>query len=314
MKKIVVLDTWVNDTNLGNKIIMDAVVTELHDMFPDDFLYHVPALEYITKGRYLLKQAEYSFFAGTNILTANMNKENESCMRLRDTGYVKDIILFGVGWWQYQDSINYYSRLLYSKTLNKKFIHSVRDSYTVDKLQQLGIKAINTGCPSLWCLTEEKCKRIPHTKGKSVLLTFTEYNQKPEYDIALYKALKEKYDTIYFWAQQFGDYEYAKQICGDNLIFINSSTQELDKFLSKHSELDYCGTRLHCGIRCMQYNHRSIIIAVDNRATEMGTDFNLPVVQRTDIVTKLGDLIDTEWVTDIKVDHDAISIWKSQFK
>ena len=77
MKRIVILDTWVNDSNHGNKIIMEAVERIFRNMFPHDIVYHVPALEYISTGRDLVKTADYIFLGGTNILSSNMNRTSE---------------------------------------------------------------------------------------------------------------------------------------------------------------------------------------------------------------------------------------------
>ena len=64
--------------------------------------------------------------------------------------------------------------------LSKTYLHSVRDEYTKDMLERIGIKnVINTGCPTMWSLTEEHCKQIPIKKSNSVVFTITDYNKKP---------------------------------------------------------------------------------------------------------------------------------------
>jgi len=47
MKKIVILDTWTNNTNLGNKIISEAVYKALREIFPKEYFYRLLALSLI---------------------------------------------------------------------------------------------------------------------------------------------------------------------------------------------------------------------------------------------------------------------------
>ena len=85
------------------------------------------------------------------------------------------------------------------------------------------------------------------------------------------------------------------------------------KILESDLELDYIGTRLHAGIRAMQKRRRSIIISIDNRAREMGKDYNLNVIEREDI-ENLEEYLLSEFKTDIKLNLDNIKKWKEQFK
>ena len=76
----------------------------------------------------------------------------------------------------------------------------------------------------------------------------------------------------------------------------------------------YVGTRLHAGIHAMNRKVRSVILAVDNRAIEMGRDFNLPVIRREELEEKLQERIYGSWNTQIKIPVDSIVKWKKQFK
>ena len=315
MRKLVVLDTWVNDNNLGNQIIMEAVLQELREVFPLDFFYHVPAMEYVYAGRKFVEQADSVFLAGANLLSSDMNNPS-TCgwrVRLRDMLWMQDVILMGLGWWQYQSfPPNLYTRVLLRQILSSECYHSVRDSYTADRLRALGFKVLNTGCPTIWSLTEEHCAEIPQTKASSALLTFTEYNKKPAHDRLLFDTVRRNYAKVYFWPQMYGDYGYAKDICGDGLVFIPPSLEALDDFL-RGEDVDHVGTRLHGGARALQHKRRTIIIAVDNRATEMGRDFELPTVARERIAVELEDKINDSWRTGVNIDQEAISAWKGQF-
>lgn len=310
MKKIVILDTWTNNTNLGNKIIVESVYKELRNIFPHDFFYRVPALEYIRAGRVKIEEADYVFLAGTNLLSSDMENTSQWCVDPQEEFWSNKVILMGLGWWQYQTrEANIYTRSVLNKILSRKCLHSLRDYYTKDKFEQLGFKGVNTGCPTIWGLEAEHCAEIPDTKSEKVLLTFTEYNMNPEYDRLLFEILEKKYSTVYFWPQMYYDYYYARKICGENLVVIDPSLEALDDLL-RSEDVDYVGTRLHAGIRALQHKRRTVIIAVDNRAIEMGNDFKLPVLKRGEIGGCLEKKIDENWKTLIKLDRKAIREWK----
>lgn len=312
MKRVVVLDTWVNALNLGNKIIVEAVHHQLREVFPDDFMYSVPAMEYIRNGRERVKSSHHVFVAGTNLLSADMNRTSDWRIRLRDALWMKNVILMGVGWWQYQDRrVNASTRFMLGRVLSHRYIHSVRDSYSARRLKELGFRVVNTGCPSIWQLDEDHCEQVPESKSDTAIVTFSEYNQKPDLDRALLEIAQSNYKRVYVWPQQYGDYEYAKKMAGDGISFISPSLEAYDEFLSRE-DVDFVGTRLHAGIRALQHKRRSIILAIDNRAAEMGRDFSLPVLPR-EHVTELDREINRSWRPKITLDHSAIAEWKNQF-
>lgn len=313
MKTIVVFDTAVNDPNLGNGIIMDAVNYELRTMFPHDFILHVPALEFIQAGRNLVQSADHIFLGGTNVLSSDMNKTSEWCVRLRDRSWLSKVILMGVGWWQYQDfSPNMYTRFLLKGILHSDATHSVRDSYTEKKISPLNLNVLNTGCPSMWQLDLYHCSLIPTHRSDTVLVTFTVYQQDEHSDRQLFEIVKRNYSKILFWPQQPGDYEYAHRILGSDAEILDPSLDALNAALSLDS-VDYIGTRLHAGIRALQQKRRSIIISVDNRAAEMGSNFNLPVISRKDIQIHLEKRIESTWPTEVILPEKNIAEWKKQF-
>lgn len=315
MKRIVILDTWVSSSNLGNKIIMEAVSKNLRELFPHDFFYQVPALEYLQARRELVKQADYVFLAGANLLSSDMNKTSQWRLRITDIFWMRGIILMGVGWWQWQQyPPNLYTRFLLRRVLERECYHSVRDSYTADKLGKAFpfLKVLNTGCPTVWELNKKHCDAIPHSKAKSVLLTFTEYSQRPKDDRLLFEIVRSNYTTIYCWPEMYGDYQYAKNICDSDVVFVDPSVESLDDLL-EGEDIDYVGTRLHAGIRALQHRRRTIVVAVDNRAIEMGRDLNLPIVPRKKVAIELEDKISRSWATEVNLDQQAIATWKQQF-
>jgi len=313
MSNILIFDTSVATTNLGDLIISDSVYTNLLEMFPEGRFFNTTTHEVIGKLTYRLHQnSKYSFVAGTNLLSSNMNFYNQWKVNLLDGIFLKDIVLMGVGWWQYQKSPNLYTRLLYKRLLSSTYVHSVRDGYTVQKLNEAGINnVLNTGCPTIWKLTQEHCKLIPQNKANSVVFTLTDYNKNIGSDMRLMDILKKSYDFVYFWPQGSNDLEYFSDLGGGAEV-LSPTLKGYDELLARNGDIDYVGTRLHAGIRAMQFKKRSIILTVDNRALEKAKDINLPVVERSNLC-ELQARIDGKWDTKLNIDFNAIDTWRSQF-
>ncbi len=313
MKTISVLDTSICSSNLGDQIIMDAITNVIEEIFSNALTIHIQTHDVISKTSYkYMKGSKLKLLGGTNLLSSNMNCYNQWKVSLWDSIFVKNIILCGVGWWQYQTKPNLYTKILYKNLLDKNYLHSVRDSYTEQKLNYMGItNVINTSCPTMWKLTEEHCHSIPQERADSVLVTFTEYNQNLDFDSKLVSLLEKEYKQIYFWTQQPKDYEYMQAICGDRVIYIQPSLKALDRCLSEN-KVDYLGTRLHAGVRALQHKKRTLILSVDNRANEIAKDTNLPVISR-DNLAAIASWINSKYETKIKIPVDNINQWKNQF-
>lgn len=313
MKVISILDTSICSSNLGDQIIMDAVKKHLHKIFDPALFIQMPTHDIISKSSYdIIKQSNFTIVGGTNLLSSNMDSYNQWKVDLRDSLHISNIILMGVGWWQYQKIPNLYTKILYKRLLSKSYLHSVRDSYTEQQLRAIGFtNVINTSCPTMWNLTPDHCAGITPSKSNSVLVTFTEYNQKQESDVKLARLLDKEYENIYFWTQQPKDYQHMKSMLGDRVIYLNPSLQALDAALSSYP-VDYIGTRLHAGVRALQYQRRSLILSVDNRAAEISKDTNLPVVSR-DNLGEIGDWIKSTYYTKINIPFDNINEWQNQF-
>lgn len=313
---IAILDTSVCTENLGDYIIMDSVRRELYDLFPMHHKITLPTHERINQVGYsIIKDAQFSFIGGTNLLSSNMDKYNQWKVNIKDAFYIKNILLLGVGWWQYQDKPNVYTKYLFNKILDHTFLHSVRDAYTETKLKEIGLSnVINTACPTMWTLTPDHCKLIPTKKAKVVVFTLTDYNIDRMLDQVFIDILLENYKTIYFWVQGSGDYEYLNSLERVKTIqIIYPDLESYDEVLDREEEIDYVGTRLHAGIRALQKKRRSLIIAIDNRAIEKSKDVNLPILNREDIKIKLDLLINSEFNTEIMIPLDNIQRWKEQF-
>lgn len=309
---ISVFDTSICDNNLGNQIIMDSVNHVIDHLFPNDFLIRLPYLDSIGKEsvRYA-QESDYIFLGGTNALTSEMENYSQWGLTPENFKTIRNVILFGVGWWQYQGDISPYTREVLKSCLHPYLKHSVRDSYSRDKLASIGLNnVLVTGCPTLWSLTEEHCSKIRTRKADTALLTFTNYSQ-AESDSLLLRILQSQYRRVYLWVQGPEDLAYARSMSVD-IEIIPPSLKALDRFLASGIKLDYVGTRLHAGIRAMAFGHRAIIIGVDNRAIEMGKDFNLPVLPRNNL-DALDELLSTEFSTRIRLPWESIKEWQEQF-
>ena len=313
MRKISVFDTTVSNYNLGNQIIMEAVYKHLKEIFPMDFFFKLPYMEITDNTLTYIIWSDLIFFGGTNSLCGEMNKYSQWGLNKTNYKKIKNVILMGIGWWQYQDVINRYTRKLLTHSLSSEYLHSVRDSYTEKKLNALGFDNIlNTGCPTLWELTERHCRDIPKEKAEAVVLTITDYMKNQQRDVEIFEVLKKNYSKIYAWIQGMGDYDYIKKTLDlQNVEIIGPDLKYYDDFLASN-EVDYVGTRLHAGIRALQHKRRTTIIGIDNRASEMWRDFNIPVLPEKEIY-RLNERLNSSFDIKINLPLEQIRKWKSQF-
>lgn len=316
MKHILMIDPAVSAVNIGDEIISSSIREQMADILNDSFVTsissHLP-LSYIYKKA--IGRCDYKFVCGSNLLMGKLNgRFKQWHIGYPDIGFLRGAITIGAGWWQYNNKPNLYTKILYRSILSKDYIHSVRDNYTVQMLQKVGItNVLNTGCATMWNLTPEHCAEIPTKKSHSVVFTLTDYNKNQETDQALIDLLCESYETVYFWPQGVGDYDYFGTLKSPKeIIMIPPNLKAYDELLEKE-DLDFVGTRLHGGVRALQKKKRTIIIAIDNRAKEKQKDFNLVCVERSDL-SALRERIEGEWQTDIHIPLENIKRWKAQFE
>lgn len=312
MKVVTLFDTAVASTNLGDQIIMDAVIDQLSDLCSNAFIYSVASHDWMgAKSRSLVKRANLSITGGTNLLSSRMWFKPLWKLTPLDALRGLDVTLMGAGWYQFQSKPDLYTRFLLQRVLSSKTLHSVRDGYTEAMLKAAGVNnVINTGCPTLWRLDSAHCSKIPTHKSENVITTLNTYIKQPDLDQQLLELLHRQYRKVYFWVQTQADYEYSKQLHPE-LIYIDPSVRALNSLYQADISLDYVGNRLHAGIRAIQNLRRTIILEIDNRAKEMGRDFGLPTVERSDF-DQLTQMINDPFETKLTLPIDAINQWKSQ--
>jgi polysaccharide pyruvyl transferase WcaK-like protein len=313
---VALLDTAVISNNLGDQIIMEAVRSELAEILPGIMQLPIASHEYMgPRSRAHLKEADFAIAGGTNLLSSRMWFRPVWNLRFRDAITRSNVVLMGVGWYQYQHRPDPYSRWLLTRLLSRTHLHSVRESYAQTMLASIGItKVVNTGCPTIWHLTPDHCAGIPREKrSDSVVTAINSYKglRDPEADRRMLQALRRHYKSIHLWIQTPSDFEYARSL-GVDVTFVEPTLASLDGALSGR-EVDYVGNRLHAGIRAMQKGRRAVIVEVDNRAREMGRDFGLPTVGRTDF-ERLEAMMAGPLVTSIRLPVAEIARWKRQFR
>lgn len=315
-EQVLFFDPGCASLNLGDEIISDSASRYLLPLFSNKYVVRLSTHQKVSirYGRYL-RDSYAGFVLGSNLLKSGMLFGfRQWDISIVNSLQIADLVLVGCGWQNYTSKVGLYSRLLYKRLLSKHYMHSVRDEYTKQKLEYIGFKnVINTGCPTLWALTPEHCSAIPRTKSSMVVTTVTDYRRDPVRDRIMLEELFRSYESVYVWIQGSSDIEYLKQLeLSNHYYIVPPSLCEFDKLVSNNTDIEYVGTRLHGGIRCLQHGRRAIIISIDNRAREMSRDYGLPILEREDI-NLLHDLIGTDFDIDIKIDSDAIDQFLSQF-
>lgn len=310
--RVQVFDTSLLSDNLGDEIInfyCNNIFEELNVTIENRIPTHVYPNNMEEQK---IKRVIPKVITGTNILSSKL--EIPTWKKPSKVYMMDNIVLMGNGWEKYSDYETLYTKVFYHKLLSKKFVHSVRDEYTRKKLLNMGIKnVLNTSCPTTWKLTSDFCKSIPKNKSKSVITTITDYNKDPQNDWKMLEILLKSYASVYVWIQGKGDYEYLKKFSKFNKLNIVNRDLESYNHILEREDVEYVGTRLHAGIHALNRRKRTLIIAIDNRAKEMGKDINLPILDREKLNLKLLNLINSERTTEIKLPTHNIQQWKNQF-
>ena len=316
MKTISILDTDITSSNLGNEIIMESIYDFLNKVFFDEFIIKIQCTDHIgPMSKKYIGLSDFSFIGGSNLLTSKMNRYKQIGFSIKDTLNINEMILFGVGWWQYQANPNFYSRFFIRNLLSRKMIHSVRDEYTKKRLNSIGFEnVLNTSCPSTWSLTKDHCKEIPSYQSANVVFTITDYNYDKQNDLQFINFLKENYQTVYFWPQGLNDLAYFNELdinLKNKIIIIPPKLKAFDNILNQDN-IEYIGTRLHAGIRALQKKKRALILAIDNRASEIAKDIGINIASRKSL-SDLRSFADSKFSASIKIPEVNINFWKDQF-
>lgn len=324
MKSVVVFDTAIGTTNLGDEIILQCIEEEMDFLLRDSFIMrfgtHVKNFE---KKRFLLGSqkidfaydTDYKLVMGTNLLSRDIKNTQAQWPIGRLDSYLYDnCIMVGVGNTLPEGKTTRYSQKIYKRILRPDMYHSVRDEISKKLLEEMGFKVLNTGCPTLWKFTPEFCKEIPTKKASRVIFSLSGYRaqRNTRYDAMLIDVLKNNYKEIYFWVQTSQDESYLDSFDDVEDIPRIYSLERYAELLDE-GNIDYVGTRLHGGVYAMHHKVRSIVIAIDHRARGFKDVNNLVICERRDIPTKLNEMINSSFETDIKIPQEEIEQFKAQF-
>lgn len=324
MKKIQLLDTSIGTGNIGDFIIMECVRKELAPILENNFVYnmttHLPAFNAFSVWRnsrvvQMYSNCDYKFAGGSNLLVKdlrthypqwNINKWNSKPL----AGVITVGVGAGAG-----DYTNSYTTKIYQSVLSHDYYHSVRDERSKEYVENvLGLKAINTGCVTMWMLTPEFCKTIPTKKSNTALITITARPEQNPNEQKLIDIVVKNYDKVYCWIQGDDDFEYFNKFNNIENIELIPPTKEAYNNILNTVDLDYIGTRLHGGVYAMRHKKRAIIIAIDERAREINASNNLNCIEQNEIEDKLEAMINSEFETKINMPFDEIARWKAQFE
>ncbi len=314
-------DNLLSD-NLGDVIIYTYISKIIKEIFPHHEIIELSTHHFLSKKHIeIIRKAEYTIIGGSNLLSSDIYKYNQWKTYENRFYYlfpnIHNIILLGVGWWQYQTAPTLLTCRFYSQVFHPNLIHSVRDTYTANALSKTGIKNIvNTSCPTTWNLNGLNLS-FKSGKNKKCIFAITDYNKNIELDNQLISILITLYDELYFFPQgkEDEDYLYTLEQYKSNknkITTINRTIHDLDNII-KQTNIDYIGTRLHLGIHCLNHQINSLIISIDNRAMEIHKDIGLPCIER-----KQQQLI-YDWYNNqltfqpIQLPLQAINQWKNQF-
>lgn len=322
METIVLFDPSIRSLNLGDHIIMDSSRKELEEILENRYIIecgtHTPAVTFyqnteLNPRMKIYNNAKYKFICGSNLLWKNLFIFRPTFnVNLFNSKIYRNSILLGVGTNSSKKKVNWYTKKIYNNILSKEFIHSVRDETTKEMLEEMGYKAINTGCPTMWRFDDKFCSEIPTKKAEKVIFTLTDYHRDKINDQKMIDILVKNYDEVFFWIQGVYDEEYFKSFENIEKIKVVSPSLKALKKLLQENEIDYVGTRLHAGMFALQHKRRSIILAIDNRVRDMKRTYNLNTIEREEI-EKLEEILLSEFETKICINKENIEKWLSQF-
>lgn len=313
-----ILDTSVGSKNLGDFIIMESINRELSKLFNNTAYMTSFATHIRTTGeeRNLLLEKELLFVCGTNLLNSNMNVHTQWNLRKEDWNYHhKRCVLFGVGWSRYDTAPTEGTKEMLKRVLSDKVLHSVRDEYSREMLNSIGIcNVVNTCCPTTWKIKIDSSNSY---KKSQVVTTITDYGQDILRDTWMIEYLLEQYEQVHIWIQSIEDLYYIEKLNisdNDKLSFIPPSLVAYKEFLEENwQNLDYIGTRLHAGIYAMQRNIRSLIIGIDNRALEIAKDVKINVLPRQEI-ENIADFVKRPQPNSLILPEQNIEQWKDTLR
>ena len=305
---IVWLDPSLENVNAGDEIIADAVAG-----------LDLPGLEdapRLTTHRLLrpselrlVRDAKVVVVGGTNILNSRMLSNRQwpippwfAASLLRKT------VFLGVGWWQYQPSASFPTTRLLRSISHPDIPHSVRDSYTSTRLRGMGLRVRMTGCPTMWGLGGREVS-LAGTESEKAVVTLTDYHFDARADRAWLEVVRSQYPALVAVTMGPGDRAAIDELSLQmELPIVGHGVEGL--ISARRQSRVLIGTRLHAAVRWLQLGGESMIVSVDNRATEIAQDSGLPCVPREDLESLASEILSGSTRT-IRMPAEDIASWTS---
>lgn len=310
------IDASLGTGNAGDAIIMHFANKQLADLWPNQDFYRIPKHGFSCRVD-KTHEDTLKILCGTNALSTYSDYNCSFSLPSNPRYYYRSVLLLAVGManLEHTSTFNASTKKLLHTILAPDRLHSVRDSNTVRHLNAAGINnVVNTSCVTMWDLTPEFCEKIPTEKATDVLTTITDYAFDSQQDRYMLTTLCKEYQNVYLWLQGNEDLEKVESLhLNSNIQYIQGGFSGLKQFVGTHQNIDYFGTRLHCGIYCLNNGIRSMIVEVDNRAHDIAQDTNLPTVKRSNLQEQMSSLINKKRLTEIILPYENIQRWKSQF-
>lgn len=323
MKTVLLLNPAIGTDNIGDYIIYECVCSEMAEIFRQAFVKEIPTQmpafhSYaVWRNSFAVQNyatCDYKFVGGSNILAKNMlthypqwNVNIFNCKPLAGSVCVG----VGAGAGEHTDA---YTTHLYRKILSHSYYHSVRDERSKRYVEDvLGLKAINTGCVTMWALTPDFCAQIPAKKADNVVFTLTARMQPDPSDQMLIDTLKREYDHVSFWIQGDKDEAYFHAFSNTEGIEIIPPHKAAYEAVLMRNNIEYVGTRLHGGIYALRHKKRAIIISIDERARSISADTGLITIEKN-ALDGLPELINSAFETKPNIPFEEIARWKAQFE
>lgn len=323
MKTVLLLNPAIGTDNIGDYIIYECVCSEMAEIFRQAFVKEIPTQmpafhSYaVWRNSFAVQNyatCDYKFIGGSNILAKDMrthypqwNVNIFNCKPLANSVCIG----VGAGAGEHTDA---YTTHLYRKILSHSYYHSVRDERSKRYVEDvLGLKAINTGCVTMWALTPDFCAQIPAKKADNVVFTLTARAKADPRDQMLIDTLKREYDRVSFWIQGDKDEAYFNMFSNTDGIEVIPPHKAAYEAVLMRNNIEYVGTRLHGGIYALRHKKRAIIISIDERAKGISADTGLITIEK-DALDKLPSLINSKFETRLNIPFNEIARWKAQFE
>jgi hypothetical protein len=278
MANITLFDTSVSSANAADTYLTrtceDIISKEFSEYHQFKVSTHNP-LDRISKGR--LEDSDFGIICGSGIISqVSVGVCELSQWRINPLDIKMPVTGLGIGieglnnQWT-PEAANFYTRIF------KKFPVGVRGPISYQALTQIGVNAIDIGCPTLWGIHHMDVQ-LP--KG-GVIFSANIYRN---YEIEkYYDEIKKRHTNVYLFCQHPSDEKLFKEKLGNKykLEFAPRNLFALGDFAISN-DLYYIGSRIHAGAYLLKQKIPCYLIKSDWRSVDVWDYANLPMLNSVD--------------------------------